>query len=424
MLPRNKPLLLFVGVIATVLFLLFLSNRASRFNADGDNYESDIVLNRQQLHSKILQQWKNFKDPFSIVITGGMGFIASHLVEYLYDTLDEIPQLEHVFIVDNLETGFTHNVFPLFSSNKKQEGVYQPYLSLKSELSARDVPLQVLHPKFVFVEASIEKTEMWQQLYSFAKKTAPIKMLFHFAAKLSVAESMSKPLEYERVNVQAMISMLQLAKQNQVQKIVFSSSAAVFGSDPTVPKVETMKPAIESSYAQTKLTGEFYLKMFSSDTMKTVALRYFNVFGERQNPNSAYAAAIPNFLKAAIEGNPIQIFGDGEQTRDFVYVKDVILANVYTALFSDAPFEIYNVGYGTSTTLNKLIERIVQSMQSLKIVQNRDDIKIVYKDPRPGDVKHSMASNRKLRELGWRQSYSFDDALMKTIQYFKNHLKH
>jgi UDP-glucose 4-epimerase len=239
------------------------------------------------------------------------------------------------------------------------------------------------------------------------------KYVFHFAAKISVAESMSKPIEYNFVNTIGTIILLEEAQKSGVERFVFSSSAAIYGKDPRIPKVETHSSEIISPYAQTKLDGEYYLKQFNTNRMKTISLRYFNVFGERQDPKSQYAAAIPQFIdKACVQKVDLPIFGDGEQTRDFVYVKDVVLANVFAATEMDEKYTgtVYNVGYGKKITINDLAKLIIRYCGN--------DVKIKHVDPRPGDVKHSMASVDKLKSTGWEPKYEFNSALKQTVNYF------
>ena len=194
--------------------------------------------------------------------------------------------------------------------------------------------------------------------------------------------------------------------------MVLSSSAANYGDNPLSPKVETMSPEPMTPYAITKLDGEYYLKMFSGQyNVPTASLRYFNVFGPRQNPKSAYAAAVPIFINNALQNKPITIFGDGLQTRDFIYVKDVVKANI---LASKVGNETYNVALGHSTSVLGLAEKIVELTNSKSEIQ--------FLDERPGDIKHSKADPSKFNKLGFKPDYSIDDALKETISFYDSEL--
>ena len=195
-----------------------------------------------------------------------------------------------------------------------------------------------------------------------------------------------------------------------VKKLCFSSSAAVYGDNPAVPKCETMIPEPKSPYAITKLDGEYYCAMFASENkLPTVCLRYFNVFGPRQDPGSAYAAAIPIFVSQAVANDPVTIFGDGGQTRDFIFVKDIVAANVFMAQndFSG----VYNAAYGKKITINDLAKLIIDITGSSS--------KIVYQEERPGDIKHSMAAIDKLLATGFTAGSDFNEGMKKTVQFFQ-----
>ncbi|MHC5213271.1 MAG: NAD-dependent epimerase/dehydratase family protein [Planctomycetota bacterium] len=240
--------------------------------------------------------------------------------------------------------------------------------------------------------------------------------IFHLAAMISVPESMDKPIECVEINTQGTLNVLQEAAAAGVQKLCFSSSAANYGDNPTVPKLETMIPEPKSPYAVTKLDGEYYCKMFSDEGwLQTACMRYFNVFGPRQDPGSAYAAAIPIFIHKAIRNEPITIFGDGEQTRDFIYVKDIVAANVYLAENADLT-GVFNVAYGKRQTINDIAKKIIQLTNSSS--------KIEYAPPRAGDVKHSQASFDKITQAGFIPGSDFDEGLLKTIEYFSQKSPH
>lgn len=298
-----------------------------------------------------------------ILVTGGAGFIGSHIVEHFQGKA-------RITVLDNLRTGYRKNL----------EG-------LDCE----------------FVEADILDREKVR----ISMKDADY--VFHMAAMISVPESMEKPVECVRINTEGTLIVLEEAAAAGVKKLCFSSSAAVYGDNPEVPKKETMIPEPKSPYAVTKLDGEYYCDIFTREgKLQTACLRYFNVFGPRQDPGSAYAAAVPIFTSKAVSNEAVKIFGDGEQTRDFIYVKDIAAANAFMA---QSDFTgVYNVAYGKRITINDLVKMI-------KNITNSNS-EIIYADERPGDVKHSMASIDKLLATGFTPSGDFSKGLGNTIEYF------
>jgi UDP-glucose 4-epimerase len=300
-----------------------------------------------------------------ILVTGGAGFIGSHIVEH-YSGRAEIV------VLDNLRSGYEAN------------------------LRGFDVR---------FVNASITDRQAVRDA------VRGCDYVFHLAAMISVPESMEKPHECVDINVRGLLNVLQESADAGVKRLCFSTSAANYGDNPIVPKVETMNPEPKSPYAITKLDGEYYCGMFSGEgLLNTACLRYFNVFGPRQDPGSQYAAAVPIFIHKALRGEPITIFGDGEQTRDFVYVKDVVAANAFFAE-SDAPAGVYNVAYGGSITIAELAARII------KLTGSSSEIR--FAPQRAGDVKHSRASVDKLLGTGFTPMSDFDTGLKETIEFFK-----
>jgi UDP-glucose 4-epimerase len=300
-----------------------------------------------------------------VLVTGGAGFIGSHIVEHLQGMAD-------VRVLDNLHSGFKDNLAGF---------------------------------KHDFIEASILDRE------AVRKAVQGVDYVFHLAAMISVPESMAKPVDCNEINTTGTLIVLEEAARAGVKKIVFSSSAAIYGNNPTTPKIETMLPEPKSPYAVTKLDGEYYCKMFAEDgRLATTSLRYFNVFGPRQNPKSQYAAAVPIFIARAVKNEPITIHGDGEQTRDFIYVKDIAAANVFFATQSSAT-GVFNVGYGRRITINDLAGTICRSAGSHSAIQ--------YAPERPGDVKHSLAAVEKLSAAGFSPSGNFRDGLNATVQSFQ-----
>jgi len=300
-----------------------------------------------------------------VLITGGAGFIGSHIAEYFQGKAD-------VRVLDNLRTGYKRNL----------DG------------------LQV-----EFIEGSIMDTAL------LADAVKDVDYVFHLAAMVSVPESMSRPVECVRLNAEGTLNVLEAAAKAKVKKLCFSTSAAIYGDNPECPKREAMVPEPKSPYAVTKLDGEYYCQMFAREGwLPTACLRYFNVFGPRQDPKGAYAAAVPIFTAKAVAGEPMTIFGDGEQTRDFIYVKDIVAANVFMATHEFSG--VFNIAYGKRITINDLAEKIK------RIVGSSSEIR--HLPERPGDVKHSMAAVDKLLATGFRAAGDFDAGLAVTIDYFKS----
>jgi UDP-glucose 4-epimerase len=299
-----------------------------------------------------------------VLITGGAGFIGSHIVEHFQGHAD-------VRVLDNLRSGFKHNLS---------------------------------HFPHEFIEASIIDRDVVRHAVQ------GVDFVFHLAAMISVPESMAKPVECNEINTTGTLVVLEEAARAGVKKLVLSTSAAIYGDNPVVPKVETMLAEPKSPYAVTKLDGEFYCKMFADEgRLQTACLRYFNVFGPRQDPKSQYAAAVPIFVDRALRNEPIMIHGDGEQTRDFIFVKDIVAANVFFATSSPAT-GVFNVAYGQRTTIKELAATIC------RLTDSRSEI--IHAAERPGDVKHSLASVDKLRAAGFVPAASFQDGLQATIKYF------
>ncbi|MBO5722740.1 MAG: NAD-dependent epimerase/dehydratase family protein [Lentisphaeria bacterium] len=299
-----------------------------------------------------------------ILITGGAGFIGSHIAEYYHDKAD-------VRILDNLRTG----------SMKNLEG-------LNVEFIRGDVRDRV----------------------KLAKAMKGVDYVFHLAAMIGVPESMQKPLDCVDINVNGTLMVLEEAANAGVKKLCYASSAAVYGNSCDSIRREDTCADPDSIYAVTKLDGEHYCKIFSeSGRLKTVSLRYFNVFGPRQDPRSAYAAAPAVFCNHAILGRKITIYGDGEQSRDFVYIDDVVKVNAY---FMENDLEgVYNVASGRSVTINDLVSRILFITDSQSEVEHLPE--------RPGDIRHLQASTDKLRFAGIECNASFSASLSNTINYYK-----
>jgi UDP-glucose 4-epimerase len=282
-----------------------------------------------------------------VLITGGAGFIGSHLAGHFHGEAE-------VRVLDNLRTGFREN------------------------LDGLDVE---------FLEGSVCDRDIVR------KSVAGVDFVFHLAALVSVPESMAKPRECVDINVGGLLNVLEESAAAGVKKLCFASSAAVYGDNPLVPKVEEMLPEPKSPYAITKLDGEYYCGMFLNEgRLKTACLRFFNVFGPRQDPNGPYAAAVPIFFQKALDGKPLTINGDGTATRDFIFVKDIVAALVHLAETSGLS-GVYNAGYGKSTSIGYLARKILEITGSAS--------EIVHGPERVGDIKHSLANVDKLRNTGF-----------------------
>jgi UDP-glucose 4-epimerase len=301
-----------------------------------------------------------------ILITGGAGFIGSHVAEHFQGQAE-------VRVLDNLRTGCRNNLDGL---------------------------------RVEFVEGSVTDRE------AVARAVRGVDYVFHLAALVSVPESMAKPAACVEINVNGHLNVLEAAAAAGVKKLVFASSAAVYGDNPPVPTVETTAPAPRSPYAVTKLDGEYYNAIHTREgRLDTVSARFFNVFGPRQSPSSAYAAAVPIFLERALRGEPLEIYGDGEQTRDFVYVKDIAAALAFAAA-TPRLTGVFNIGYGSAMSINALARKIISLTGSSS--------QITHRPVRAGDVRHSLACADKLRAAGWMPAHTFDSGLEETIRHAKN----
>jgi len=302
-----------------------------------------------------------------ILVTGGSGFIGSHIVEHYQDLAEEIR------VLDNLRTGYRHNL----------DGLRHHFI--EGSITDRDV-----------VKEAVEGVDY----------------IFHLAALVSVPESMTNPGECVNINVHGLLNVLEEASLAGVGKLVFASSAAVYGDNPTVPKIESMVPEPKSPYAITKLDGEYYLGMFQHEgRLETAALRFFNVFGPRQDPKGAYAAVIPIFIDKALRNEDITVFGDGGQTRDFIYVKDIVGALAF-AVETPGVTGVFNAGYGGQITINDLAEGLIAAAGSSS--------KVLHAPERAGDVRHSRASSDKLRAAGWVPGHTLERGLVVTLDAFGN----
>ncbi len=299
----------------------------------------------------------------SILVTGGAGFIGSHIAE-LHQGRAKVR------ILDNLRSGRRENL-----------------KGIGCEL----------------VEGDILDRDLLRRCLE------GVDTVFHLAAMVSVPESMERPSECLKVNSIGTAIVLEEAVKAGVRKLVLSSTSAIYGDDPEQPKRESMRPCPISPYGLSKLDGEALCEIFSRQgRIKTACLRYFNVFGPRQNPQSAYAAAIPIFVSKALKGEDIPIYGDGTQTRDFVYVKEIAAANAFAA---ESELQgVCNVGYGRTAEVGAIASEIVRITKSKSRIVNLPE--------RPGDIKHSGASVEKLLAAGYKVSTDFKSGLDATIRFF------
>lgn len=306
-----------------------------------------------------------------IIITGGAGFIGSNLAEYW------LSRNAEVIVIDNLRTGYLKNI----------DG-FKEIVFHKKSITERD---------FIFE----------------ALKGADY--VFNLAAMVSVPESIEKPEETYDININGLKNLLDAAREYGIKKLVHSSSAAIYGDDPVMPKVETMEAKPISPYGATKYQGELLCNEYTEKYgVPTTTLRYFNVYGPKQNPFGAYTSVIPIFSLKALKNEPMVIYGDGEQTRDFVFVKDVVKANVLAAA-TEKVSGVFNVANGKTISIKTLAEKIKQ------ITGAASGIK--YQPAREGDIKHSSASVEKAkRVLNFTGSSDLDEGLSLTIDYYRKEL--
>lgn len=306
----------------------------------------------------------------NILITGGLGFIGSHIADELMDN-------NKVTIVDNLSTGNLKNL-------KNPE-----------------------HDNLEIIKEDIRNA-------NFDDLTAGKDYVFHLAAMASVPLSVDLPLECNETNLTATVDLLKSSADNDIEKIIFSSSSAVYGPNKNMPLKESEPPMPTSPYAASKASCELYLKSFyDSYGLSYTALRYFNVFGPKQDKNSQYAAVIPNFISALLEGEQPIIYGDGEQTRDFVFVEDVVNANICAC---ESDFNgIVNIASGVKLSINDLYEIVKKTLDS--------SLEPKYLPTRQGDIKHSLADVSNMEKINFKiDSSDFEKQLEETINWFKTRL--
>lgn len=320
----------------------------------------------------------------TLLITGGAGFIGSNLVERF------LEQNNRIVCLDNLVTGKHENIEPFFD-----------------------------HPEFTFLEGDIRDVETCR------RAVQDVDLILHQAALGSVPRSIKDPKTSTDVNIGGFVNMLVAAKDAGIKRFVYAASSSTYGDHPTLPKVEERIGNPLSPYAITKYVNELYAKVFSDlYDIETIGLRYFNVFGRRQDPNGAYAAAIPKFIRLLIRHESPQIYGDGEQSRDFTYIENVVQANELAATTQNpkAVNTVYNVAYGEATTVNNLIGILKDKLSRFDV--DIAKIQAVKGDKRKGDVLHSLASIEKAeRLLGYKPAYNIEEGLEEAIAWYWRDLK-
>lgn len=304
------------------------------------------------------------------LVTGGAGFIGSHIAERL------VSEGHSVRILDNLSSGRLENI-------------------------------RGFADKVEFIEADVRDKP---QLDFYA---AGCDVVFHQAAIVSVPYSMEHPQETHDVNIQGTLNVLECARRRGVKRVVFACSAAVYGDDPTLPKREDMRPMPISPYGVEKLTGEAYLHVYAQAFgVETVSLRYFNVFGPRQDPKSPYSGVISIFVDRLLRGERLTIFGDGNQTRDFVYVGNVVQANILAATKPGVAGRAFNIGCGQETTLRTLASRLAEIAGV--------PLHIDFEPPRAGDIVASYADIARARaELGYEPTVRVEDGLRQLVTWVR-----
>ncbi len=308
--------------------------------------------------------------PSPILVTGGAGFIGSSIARALHARRDSVR------IIDDFSSGRRANIADLAGKIDVVEG-------------------SILDP------AALERA------------LTGVEIVFHQAAIPSVPRSLADPVANHEANATGTLRVLEAARRMGVRRVVYAASSSAYGETPTLPKVETMPTAPLSPYAVSKLAGEHYCQVYTrAYGLDTVCLRYFNVFGPNQDPKSEYAAVIPRFITAALEGRTPIIYGDGTQSRDFCFIDNAVEANLKAAAAAAAPGQVFNVACGARTDLNQVIKLLAD------VLGTRIEVK--YEPGRVGDIKHSLADISRARAvLGYTAAVPFVDGLRRTLAWYK-----
>ncbi|HEY3103928.1 MAG TPA: SDR family oxidoreductase [Pyrinomonadaceae bacterium] len=305
------------------------------------------------------------------LVTGGAGFIGSHIAATL------VQSGAKVRIIDDLSTGYQSNIDAIGS-------------------------------QVDFVKANVADERALQ------KALCDVELVFHEAAIPSVPRSVYRPAESHHASVDATFELLLTARDQKVRRLIYAASSSAYGDQPELPKREDMRPAPLSPYAVGKLVGEYYCQVFTRVYgLETVSLRYFNVFGPRQDPTSQYSGVVSRFMSALVTGSQPVIYGDGEQSRDFTYISNVVDANMRAAESAAASGEIINIANGRRTTLNELLE-------AMKTVTGKPSVTARHEPPRAGDVRDSLADLTRARTLlGYEPRVNLEDGLRLTFEWWK-----
>ncbi len=304
------------------------------------------------------------------VVTGGAGFIGSN-------TVDELVRRGHsVVVLDDLSAG-------------------------------REENLAEIRNKITFIKGSITDIEVVRKAMHEAE------YVLHLAARTSVPRSVKDPIETNKINIDGTLNVLVAAKELKVKRVVFAASSSAYGETPTLPKVETMQPEPISPYGVTKYVGELYGQTFGRCYgLENVALRYFNIFGPRQDPSSPYSGVLAKFCTAFLEGTPPSVFGDGEQTRDFTYVENAVHANLLACEAPSVSGKVFNIGVGGRVSLNEVL-------RELRKITGKA-LEAMYEPPRDGDIRDSQADISQAREfLGYEPQVSFEEGLARTYEWYQ-----
>ena len=311
------------------------------------------------------------------LVTGGAGFIGSHLVEEL------LRRGEKVRVLDNFSTGKRENI----------EEIKRALTNQSSIINNLEV-----------IEGDI------RSYHTVREAVVDVDYILHQAALPSVPRSIKDPITTNEVNVGGTLNILEAAKSAAVKKVIYASSSSIYGDLPALPKHEDMSPEPISPYAVSKLAGEKYCRVFYEFyKLETVVLRYFNIFGPRHDPTSQYSAVVPKFISLMRQGKQPMVYGDGEQTRDFTHVSNVVQANLLAIESKNVAGKVFNIACGKGISVNTLVKEINN-------ILNRN-ISPIYTEPRVGEVKHSEASIVQAnKKLGYAPNISFEEGLRKTIE--------
>jgi len=320
----------------------------------------------------------------AILVTGGSGFIGSNLCEYF------LNKYYYVVCLDNLSTGHKHNIIPFLENDN-----------------------------FKFIEGDIRNIETCKE----AVKN--IDYVLHQAALGSVPRSINDPITTNEVNVSGFLNMLVASRDEGVKRFIYAASSSTYGDSESLPKVESIIGKPLSPYAITKYVNELYAEIFSKIYgIETIGLRYFNVFGRRQDPNGAYAAVIPKFVMQLMKYESPIINGDGNYSRDFTYIDNVIQMNELAMLTqnSNAINTVYNTAYGDRTTLNEMVFYLKKYLSEFD--ENIAKVQVIYGPNRVGDIPHSLASIDKAKQLlNYNPKYSFQEGLKEAVKWYFENLK-